>query len=65
VITHGTDTMEETGYFQSLTVRSAKPVVMVGSMRPATATSADGPANLYNAVAAAVHPGARGAACCS
>jgi L-asparaginase len=60
VITHGTDTMEETGYFLSLIIRSAKPVVMVGSMRPATGTSADGPANIYNAVSAAVHPKARG-----
>jgi len=60
VITHGTDTMEETGYFLSLVAHSSKPVVMVGSMRPATATGADGPANLYNAVAAAVHPKARG-----
>jgi L-asparaginase len=60
VITHGTDTMEETGYFLSLVTRSDKPVVMVGSMRPATATGADGPANLYNAVAAAVDPKAKG-----
>jgi L-asparaginase len=60
VITHGTDTMEETGYFLSLVTRSSKPVVMVGSMRPATATGADGPANLYNAVAAAVDPRAKG-----
>src|SRR5262245_65637155 len=60
VITHGTDTMEETGYFLSLVTRSSKPVVMVGSMRPATATGADGPANLYNGVAVAVNPGARG-----
>ena len=60
IITHGTDTMEETGYFLSLVTRSSKPVVLVGSMRPATATGADGPANLYNAVAAAVHPGAKG-----
>ncbi len=60
VITHGTDTMEETGYFLSLVTHSSKPVVMVGSMRPATATGADGPANLYNAVAAAVDPKAKG-----
>jgi L-asparaginase len=60
VITHGTDTMEETGYFLSLVTHSAKPVVMVGSMRPATGTSADGPANIYNAVSVAVHPKARG-----
>src|SRR5687767_940108 len=51
VITHGTDTMEETAYFLSLVVKSDKPIVLVGSMRPATAISADGPVNLYNAVA--------------
>src|SRR5262245_1853118 len=60
LITHGTDTLEETSYFLSLVTKSAKPVVMVGSMRPATATSADGPANIYNGVAAAISPGARG-----
>ena len=50
VITHGTDTIEETAYFLDLTVHSKKPVVIVGSMRPSTAISADGPINLYNAV---------------
>ena len=53
LITHGTDTLEETGYFLSLVTASDKPVVMVGSMRPATAISADGPANIYNGVAVA------------
>lgn len=53
VITHGTDTMEETAFFLSLVVNSAKPVVLVGAMRPSTAISADGPANLYNAVVTA------------
>src|SRR2546425_4024544 len=49
VITHGTDTIEETAYFLNLTVKSRKPVVIVGAMRPSTAISADGPVNLYNA----------------
>jgi len=60
VITHGTDTMEETAYFLNLTVKSDKPVILAGSMRPSTAISADGPANLYNAVAAAVSPSCKG-----
>ena len=60
VITHGTDTMEESAYFLNLTAKTDKPVVMVGSMRPSTAVSADGPLNLYNAVAVAADPKAKG-----
>lgn len=60
VITHGTDTMEETSYFLQLVVKSKKPVVLTGSMRPSTALSADGPLNIYNAVAIAGDPEARG-----
>jgi L-asparaginase len=59
-ITHGTDTIEETSYFLNLVVKSDKPVVMTGSMRPSTAMSADGPLNIYNAVAIAADPAAKG-----
>ena len=60
MITHGTDTMEETAYFLNLVVKTDKPVVLVGSMRPSTAVSADGPLNLYNGVGVAVDPQAKG-----
>lgn len=56
VITHGTDTLEETAYFLHLTVHTEKPIVLVGSMRPATAISADGPLNLLEAVQLAARP---------
>lgn len=61
VITHGTDSFEETAYFLNLTLDIDKPVVMTGAMRPATATSADGPMNLYEAVALACRPKAKDA----
>ena len=59
VITHGTDTLEETAFFLNLTVKSKKPVVVIGAMRPATAISADGPMNLLNAVKLAADPKAQ------
>ena len=60
VITHGTDTIEETGYFLNLVVKSTKPVVMTAAMRPSTALSADGPLNFFNAVAVAANKDAAG-----
>ena len=60
VITHGTDTLEETAFFLNLTIKTDKPVVTTGSMRPATALSADGPFNLYQAVSLAANPQASG-----
>src|SRR5512145_2662102 len=59
-ITHGTDTMEETAYFLNLVIKSEKPVVLTGSMRPSTSLSADGPLNIYNAVGVAGDPRAKG-----
>jgi L-asparaginase len=59
-ITHGTDTMEETAYFLNLVVKSEKPVVLTGSMRPSTSLSADGPLNIYNAVGVASDSRAKG-----
>ena len=60
VVTHGTDTLEETAYFLNLVVRTDKPIVVVGSMRPGTAMSADGMLNLFNAVNVAAAKDARG-----
>ena len=60
VITHGTDTIEETAYFLNLVVKSSKPVVLTAAMRPSTALSADGPLNFFNAVAVAANKDAAG-----
>ncbi len=59
VITHGTDTMEETAFFLQNVLHTHNPVVLTGSMRPSTAISADGPANLYEAVKVATSPNAK------
>lgn len=60
VVTHGTDTLEDTAFFLNLVVRDRRPVVMTGSMRSSNEISADGPANLLNAVRVAAHEGAAG-----
>jgi L-asparaginase len=60
VITHGTNTIEETAYFLTLTLKTDKPVVLVGSMRPSSAISADGYLNLLEAVRVAADPASRG-----
>jgi L-asparaginase len=60
VITHGTDTIEETAYFLNLVVKGQKPVVLTAAMRPSTALSADGPLNFFNAVAVAANKQAAG-----
>lgn len=59
VITHGTDTLEETAYFLQAVLNPVKPVVLTCAMRPATAVAPDGPQNVLDAAAVAIHPGAR------
>jgi L-asparaginase len=63
VITHGTNTLEETAYFLNLTLKTDKPVVLVGAMRPSSAISADGYLNILNAVRVAAAPQSRGMGC--
>ncbi|MFC3693904.1 asparaginase [Chenggangzhangella methanolivorans] len=60
MVTHGTDTIEETSYLLNLTLKTDKPVVIIGAMRPGTALSADGPLNLYNAAVVAASPESKG-----
>src|SRR5215470_9770744 len=63
VITHGTNTLEETAYFLNLVLKTEKPVVLVGSMRPSSAVSADGDLNVLNAVRVAADPQSHGRGC--
>jgi glutamin-(asparagin-)ase len=60
ILTQGTDTIEETAYFLHLTLKSVKPVVVVGSMRPPSAMSSDASLNLYHAISVAIDPASRG-----
>lgn len=60
VISHGTDTMEETAFFLNLTAKTDKPIVLTGAMRQPTALCPEGLLNLVNAILAAVSPQSRG-----